>query len=116
MEVQAGFHVRFLRGLAGWLAPLQWSVSTLGEDGEECWKISWLELFWQWVSDTGSLPPVLVDGRWVDSLDAPDVVWCLPGVLVLFATWRRGVRCCGVFCRDGAMLLGWVAFSRESSA
>ena len=55
--------------------------------------MSWLELFWQWVSDSGTLPPVLVDGRWVDSLDAPDVVCCLPCVRVLFATWRRGVRC-----------------------
>ena len=56
---------RFLRGLTGWLAALRWSVSMLDKN---CREISWLELFWQWVSDTGSLPPVLVDGRWVDLL------------------------------------------------
>ena len=38
--VQAGFHLRFLHNLAGWLAALQWSVSTIYE---ECWEISWLE-------------------------------------------------------------------------
>ena len=50
-------------------------------------------LGWSGIFDTGSLPPVLVDGRWVDSLDAPDVVCCLPCVRVLLETWRRGVRC-----------------------
>ena len=52
--------------------------------------ISWLELFWQWIFDTGCLPPVMVSGRWIALEDDAEVVCCLPDVAVLWGCGGRG--------------------------
>ena len=79
---------------------LRWAVSTT--DGLVA-DISWLELFWQWVYDTGCLPPVVVSGRMVTLDEEPEVVCCLPDVATLLGTWRRGVTA----LRGCGLLPGW---------
>ena len=96
----AGFHAGFLRRLAVWMQGLQWAVST--SDGLVA-DISWLELFWQWIHDTGCLPPVDISGKMVSLDEEPEVVCCLPDVAVLLGTWRKGVAA----LRGCGLLPGW---------
>ena len=97
---EGGFHVGFLRQLSFWMQGLQWAVSTV--DGLVT-DVSWLELFWQWIYDTGCLPPVEVSGRVVTLEEEPDVVCCLPDVAVLLGIWKKGV----VALRGCGLLPGW---------
>ena len=101
---EAGFHVGFLRQLTVWMQGLQWAVSTT--DGLVA-DISWLELFWQWIYDTGCLPPVTISGRMVSLGEEPEVICCLPDVAVLWGLGRRGLRPCVAvdFCLGGAVSL-----------
>ena len=92
--------MNFLGSLLQWLQGLDWAVSTA--DGLLA-DVSWLELFWQWIFDTGKLPHVLVSGRWLTLDEESEVVCCLPDVAVLLGTWTKGVyalRGCG-------LLPGW---------
>ena len=99
--------MRLLSRVLGWFQGLSWyRVFSPGDVRD----ISWIELYWEFVSCTGLLPPFLVDGQWVSVSDNEDAVCCVPPAAVLFRTWkravdflgRRGVLVPGEVCRDTA--------------
>ena len=75
-----GFSQPFLRRVLSWFQGLSWyRVFSPGDVRD----ISWIELYWEFVSCTGILPPFLVDGQWVSVADNEDA---------LFRTWGKGCR------------------------
>ena len=75
ISVNLDFHGRFLRQVLGWFQGLSWYRVFSPGDVKD---ISWIEMYWEFVSCTGTLPPSLVDGQWVSVSDNDDAVCCVP--------------------------------------
>ena len=82
-----------MKGLhGGW-----WSVSHLRwypDSGGGWTAISALELLWQFIFDTGSLPPFCYDGRWRSAEDHVLDGFVLPPAKTLYRVWVRHLVAC----------------------
>eukprot|EP00435_Cladocopium_sp_Y103_P020844 s1782_g5.t1 len=89
-EVSLWLHEGFTRRLSEWLSSLRWFPST----GGGLTEISALELLWQFVFDTGSLPPFWYEGRWHSADDHTLDGFVVPSVKALYRVWVRHLVAC----------------------
>ena len=89
-EVALWLHDGFTRKLSEWLSSLRWYPRSGGGWTE----ISALELLWQFVFDTGSLPPFWYDGRWRLADDHTLDGFVVPPVKTLYRVWVRHLVAC----------------------
>ena len=80
-------HDAFSSALAGWLRELRWyPFYAAGWTG-----ITVLELLWQFICDTGALPPFLYEGKWCTLDDSVLNSFVLPGMPRLYRSWTRAL-------------------------
>eukprot|EP00435_Cladocopium_sp_Y103_P065513 s840_g27.t1 len=85
VDVSLWLHDGFTRKVTEWLSSLRWYPSSSGG-----WTaISALELLWQFIFDTGSLPPFWYEGRWRTADDHVLDGFVLPPVKSLYRVWVR---------------------------
>ena len=90
LDVSLWLHEGFTARLSEWLASLRWYPSANGG-----WTtISALELLWQFIFDSGSLPPFWFDGRWRMVDDHVLDGFVVPPIKVLYRTWVRHLVAC----------------------
>ena len=89
-DVALWLHDGFTRKLSEWLSSLRWYPGSGGGWTE----ISALELLWQFVFDTGSLPPFWYDGRWRLADDHTLDGFVVPPVKTLYRVWVRHLVAC----------------------
>ena len=90
VEVALWLHDGFTRKLVDWLSSLRWYPESSGGWTE----ISALELLWQFVFDTGCLPPFWYDGRWRMVDDHTLDGFVVPPVKSLYRVWVRHLVAC----------------------
>ena len=88
--VASRLHDGFTRKLVDWLSSLRWYPESSGGWTE----ISALELLWQFVFDTGCLPPFWYDGRWRMVDDHTLGGFVVPPVKSLYRVWVRHLVAC----------------------
>ena len=87
ISLRSQVHSGFGRRLHEWPCSLRWYPScAAGWCG-----ISALELLWQFVFDTGSLPPFWYDGKWCVLEDSTLNSFVLPRMSQLYRTWVRAL-------------------------
>ena len=88
LEAGAQVHEAFGRVLCEWLSTLRWYPSSAA--GWTC--MSALELLWQFVFDTGRMPPFWYEGRWRLLEESALNSFVLPRMSQLFRTWVQALR------------------------
>ena len=93
LEAGPQVHEVFSAKLVGWLQELRWYPScAAGWSG-----ITALELLWQFIFDTGALPPFWFEGKWCTVEDSVLNAFVMPGMARLFRTWSRALGAvCGL--------------------
>ena len=87
ISLRSQVHSGFGRRLHDWLCSLRWYPTCVAG-----WcGISALELLWQFVFDTGSLPPFWYDGKWCVVEDSALNSFVLPRMSQLYRTWVRAL-------------------------
>ena len=92
-ELEAGpqVHEAFSKVLVQWLGALRWfPTCAAGWSG-----ITAIELLWQFVFDTGMLPPFWYEGRWCTVDESVLCSFVLPGMPRLFRAWSRALGAIG---------------------
>ena len=81
-------HAAFGEVLVQWLGQLRWFPASAAG-----WVATTaVELLWQFIHDTNSLPPFWYNGRWCVLDDSVLNAFVLPRMPTLFRTWVRALR------------------------
>jgi len=93
LEAGPQVHEAFSAKMVGWLQELRWYPScAAGWSG-----ITALELLWQFIYDTGVLPPFWFEGKWCMVEDSVLNAFALPGMPRLYRAWSRALGAvCGL--------------------